>query len=185
MIALFNKAQDQEAKIKATPDNAALYLSLGLTWKSLGDLSGTEAFYKNSLASYEEGIKRFGSKNILFYLNAGTVAELLSDYGTSERYYKKAIEISPGDDNGYAYLATLYDYKLHKSKEEVVAVYNQGIQKLVNPISMIAARGSFLRRIGDYRGALPDYEILVKNFPDRQGYKDIVLELKAKIDAGQ
>src|SRR3989338_43191 len=71
LIALFNKAQDQEAKIKATPDNAALYLSLGLTWKSLGDLSGTEAFYKNSLASYEEGIKRFGSKNILFYLNAG------------------------------------------------------------------------------------------------------------------
>jgi tetratricopeptide (TPR) repeat protein len=181
LVAIFNDTKIQEAKIKASPEKAGIYLTLALDWKSLGDLSGTGAFYKKSLAVYEDVIKKFGTKNILFYLNAGKVAELVPDFGKAETYYKKAIEISPGDDSGYTDLAELYDYKLHKTKEEVVAVYTQGAKKLVNPIVMIGQRGSYLRRIGDYSGALPDYEILATNFPDNQGYKDIVADLKSKI----
>lgn len=181
LVEVLERAQDLENKIKTTPEKVGLYLQLGLEWKTLGDLSGEPGFYKKALTVYETGITKFGSKNILFYLNAGKTAELLEDYTVAEKYYQQAIAVSPGDENGYLNLASLYDYKLHKSKEAVVAVFNQGGQKLFNPIAIIAARASYLRRIGENSAALADYETLVKNFPDNQGFKNIVSELKEKI----
>ena len=115
-------------------------------------------------------------------MNAGKVAEELRDYAKAEEYFKAAIEISPADENGYLSLADLYSYKMGKSVSEVAAVYNQGGPKMADPTALIWGRGSYLKRVGQYAAALPDYEVLSKAFPDNQGYKDAIAEIKAKLN---
>jgi tetratricopeptide (TPR) repeat protein len=185
LVALYDKAMVKEKEIKASPDKAALYFDLGLTWKSIAEQGGPEEFFNKSLAVYEQGIELFGQKNILFYLNAGNVAERVGDYAKAEEYFKKAFEISPADESGYLELAELYEYKLKKTKDEVVAVFKLGQQKLVNPALIVSARASYLRRQGDWSAALLDYKLLSLNFPANQGYKEIIAELEAKIKEGQ
>ncbi len=183
LVAPYEQAQKDIETIKKTPDKVTAYVDLGLSWKTMGDLSlkNKDIFYQKARDAYQAGAQRFGTKNVIFYLNDGKVAELMGDYADAEANYKKMIEISAGDEAGYISLATLYDYKLHKTPEEIVAVYNQGIAKLFNPIALVSARGTYLRRIGDYKNALADYQLLVKYYPNNDGYKAIVQELNAKI----
>lgn len=182
LVTLYDQAHALEEQIKKEPEKVSLYLDLGFRWKSIGDRSGgLPVFYQRSLEAYQGGITRFGSKNIIFYLNAGKIAEILENYGTAEKYYRQAISVSPHDDYGYSYLTELYSYKMNKSKDEIIAVYNEGIKNLGNPAKLIWARGSYLRRIGAYAEALADYQLLVKNFPDNVGYKEIAAELEAKV----
>jgi len=178
LVQIFEKAVAGEKAIQKNSAKAELYLETGLDWKTIAELSGHEDFFKKSLAIYEKGIEKFGSKNILFYLNGGKLAERLGDYDKAERYFVTAIEISPGDDHGYLALLDLYSYKMNKSEEDVLAMLAQGEKTLVSNSSIISARASYLRRIGDYGNALKDYKILVVRFPDNSGYKTIVSELE-------
>ena len=183
LVELFNKAAAAEAEIKKDPTKAEQYFNAGLFWKSLAEQGGPEVFFSRSLQVYEQGIKLFGQKNILFYLDAGNLAEHVNDFAKAETYYKKAIEISSGDESGYLNLAHLYFYKLKRPKADILAVYAEGAKRLVNPVIIISDRASYLRQIGDYAAALKDYTTLSLNFPANQGYKDIIAELKAKIKA--
>lgn len=185
LVELWNRVRIMEDKITQKPGEASYYMELGLLWKSLGELSERTVFFERSLSAYEQGIKKFGQQNILFYLNAGNVAERLKDFVRAEKYFKKAIEISPADESGYIELTDLYSYKMSKSKMEVVAVYEAGMKVMMNPVTLIYARGSYLRRIGDYENALVDYQILSQNYPDHVGYKAIVAELNDLIKKAQ
>lgn len=180
LLALFDKTKAIEEKISKDLANAAWHLELGMTWKSIAERGGGEPFFEKSLDAYEYGIKKFGKQNILFYLNGGKLAERLDANAKAERYYKKAIEISPADESGYLYLADLYSYKMFKPKEDVLRVYSLGLSsQMVGTIPIIAARASYLRRIGDWAGALTDYRVLSENFPNNQGFKDVIKELEA------
>ena len=183
LIELYNRAKKGEEEIAKTPDKAVLYFNVGLDWKSIAERLETNKreFYKRSLAVYEQGIKKFGQKNILFYLNGGKLAEHVEGYTKAEKYYRKAIEIAPGDESGYLYLVDLYSYKMNKPKAEVLKVFEEGMKKMMNPALLISGRATYLNRIGDYEAALKDYEQLVTIFPNHQGYKDLVVELSAKI----
>lgn len=185
LVELWNKAKNMEAKIAQKPEEAGYYMELGLNWKSLGETANIKEFFNRSLATYEIGIKKFGQKNILFYLNAGNLAEQMGDYAKAESYFKKAIEISSADETGYIELADLYSYKMKKDKMTVVGVYESGMKVLMNPAPLIYARGSYLRRIGDYKNALEDYKVLSQNYPEHQGYKEIVKELEELIKNNQ
>lgn len=182
LLILFDKTKTIKEKISKEPANAAWYLELGMTWKSIAERGGGELFFKKSLDAYEYGIKKFGKQNILFYLNGGKLAERIDENAKAEKYYKEAIKLSPADESGYLYLADLYSYKMFKSKEDVVRIYSLGIDsQMVNTIPLVAARASYLRRIGDWNGALADYRVLLENFPSNQGFKDIIVELEAAI----
>lgn len=181
LVEIFNKAKAREKEIGQDPDKPESYINLGLDWKSIGELSEQEVFFQKSLAVYEAGIKRFGEKNILFYLNAGKVAERLRDYAKAEAYYKKAIEISSADENGYLYLVDLYGYKMKKSKEDILEVFAEGEKNMVSAIPLIAGRAAYLRRVGDYRAALEDYKVLSQNYPNNQGYKNVIQELEDRL----
>lgn len=178
---IFYEAQGVEAQIEKEPENASLYLTLGLRWKSIAELGGGEPFFQKSLETYEMGIEKFGQQNILFYLNGGKLAERLNNFEKAEQYYKKAIEISSADESGYLYLADLYSYKMNKSKEEVLRALEGGMNKMLSPIPLIAARAAYLRRVGDYKAALENYKILSQSFPDNAGYKEVIKELEKKI----
>lgn len=181
LVELFNKAQEIRAEIEKEPEKASLYLNLGLRWKSIAELGGGEPFFQKSLEAYEAGIEKFGQKNILFYLNGGKLAEHLNNFKKAEQYYKKAIEISSADESGYLYLADLYIYKMNKSKEDVLRALESGMNKMLSPVLLIAARAAYFRRVGDYKAALEDYKILSQAFPDNTGYKEVIKELEEKI----
>lgn len=181
LVAIFDKVKKTEEEIVKNPDQASLYFDLGLHWKSIGELGGGEPFFQKSLETYEKGIEKFGQKNILFYLNGGKLAERLEDYNKAEQYYRKAIEISSADESGYLYLVDLYSYQMKKTEEDVLKIFEEGQKRMMNSISLITGRASYLRRVGDYKMALEDYKILVQSYPDNQGYKEIVQELEQAI----
>lgn len=181
LVAIFNKAKKSEEEIAKDTEKSSAYFDLGLYWKSIAELGGGEPFFKESLKIYEKGIEKFGQKNILFYLNAGKLAERLEDYGKAEKYYKKAVEISPADESGYLYLVDLYSYKMEASKEEILKVFDVGLKVMMDSTPLIFGRASYLRRIGNYKMALEDYKILSQKYPNNQGYKEIIQELEQKL----
>ena len=181
LAELYQKARIKEREIAKELEKAEKYFTLGLLWKSIAEQGGPAEFFKKSLAIYEDGIARFGTKNILFYLNGGSVAEQMGDYVKAEIYFKKAIEISPADESGYLDLAELYEYKLKKTKSEILTVFKSGEGKMISALPLISARATYLRRAGDKAAALKDYEILSQSFPNNQGYKDIIAELKSDL----
>lgn len=185
LVALFNKATAGEKAMAQNPDDAARYIDTGLQWKSLAELSSVNqnVFFGRSLSVYEKGIERFGQKNILFYLNAGKVAERIGEFDKAEQYYRKAMAISPGDESGYLDLTDLYYFQLHKSEPEILSIFAQGVKIMMNPTPLIAGRATYLRRIGDAAAALKDYQQLVKIFPQDQGYRLIVQELTQKLQS--
>lgn len=183
LLAEYNKAIADEKKLAANPDQPDYIFDEGLAWKSIGELGGGDEFFQRSLATYEQGIAKYGNTNILFYLNGGNVAERLGDLVKAERYYRKAMELSPGDESGYFDLVELYSFKLKKPEADILQIFNQALEKVVDPTQIIYERGTYLRRIGDNVNALKDYQMLAEKFPSRIGYKQIVAELQAKIAA--
>lgn len=184
LVDLFNKAVTKENDLAAHPDQAGLYFDLGLYWKDIGEQGGPKDFLQKSLAVYESGIPRFGQSNILFYLNAGQLAEETGDYVKARGYYQKAIQISPADESGYIDLANLYNYRLHQPEAAVVAVYNAGQKAMFNATPIVVARAAYFKRIGDYPAALKDYQQLSQVYPNDGGFKIAIQELTAEIKSG-
>ncbi len=181
LVGLYHEAQAAEEKLVAAPDKPGLYLSLGMAWKGLGDAAQQNIWLQKSLAVYEDGIERFGKGNILFYLNAGKVAESIGDYAKAERYYRAAMTISVADESGYLYLADLYIYKLNKTKIDMLSLYAEAEKKVGNKSTVLSARGAYLKRIGDYAGALQEYQELAQANPQETAYQTLVAEMQAKL----
>ena len=181
-LADYQKVKDLIERDKKDPNDVGRYFTLGLAWKTLGEKTHDSFFFEKALEVYDRGAKKFGAKNILFYWNAGKLAEELGQYQKAENYYLKSIALADSYAEGYQYLAELYRYKLKLSKEKVAAVYDQGIKKLFNPLPLVQSRAAYLRSVVDYAGALPDYELLAKNFPENQGLQEVVKDLRQKIN---
>lgn len=182
LVQNYRKIQEYETKIKQDPKNKIGYLvSIGFEWKSLGDLSGDKYFYEKSLETYQNGAEQYGSQSVPFFWNAGKVAEILQRYDVAEFNYREAIRIGPSYNEAHRYLADLYDYKLNKPTNEVLNVYKQGLKDTNNDVSLFSEECSFLRRRKETPLALECYETLVKAFPENQGYKQIVTEIKAEL----
>jgi len=145
----------EEENLNKDKININSYLVLGLAWKSLADrvsdlkIEDYKMYYKNALAVYEKGVEITNRSNIVFMVNAGNMAKYLEDYELAEDYYKEAITVAPGDTPNYILLAELYEYKMNKPKEEIVAVYDKGIERVVlYPGFLDKRKESYLERIG-------------------------------------
>jgi len=147
VIELKNKLKE-ENKVES-------YVALGLALKSLADwaknagVENYKDYYQQALRVYEEGILITNRKNTLFMENAGNMAKYLENYELAEDYYKEAISVSPGDDNYYILLAELYEYRMNKTKEEVAAVYDEGMSRVINPGYLEKLKESYLERAGN------------------------------------
>jgi tetratricopeptide (TPR) repeat protein len=123
-----------------------------LSWKTLAEQiknTGDEAykeFYQKSLDVYEEAIEATNRQNALFTANAATIAKLLGEYGQAEEYYKETIFLSPGNWIHYVNLAELYEYQMGKTKEEIISVYDEGINRVINPAPLQIRKDQFLQR---------------------------------------
>jgi len=144
-----------ENKLKEDETIIETYTSLGLAWKSLADWaknSGTEDYkdyYRKALEVYEKGIEITNRRNTLLMTNAGNMAKYLKNYELAENYYKEAISVSPGDVTYYVLLAELYEYQMNKAKEEVVAVYDEGMKVVIDPSFLQKRKEVYLNRVNE------------------------------------
>jgi len=142
-----------ESKLKEDETRVETYSTLGLAWKSLADkaydlkLDNYKDYYRKALEVYERGIEITNRRNTLFMINAANMAKYLEDYELAEDYYKEAITVAPGDVRYYVLLAELYEYKMHKSKDEIIAVYDQGMEKVINPQVLQKYKDNYLKRV--------------------------------------
>jgi len=109
---------------KNDPGDQRIYFDIGLGWKSVADrminVELKEKYYKKSLDAYKQGILLTDNRDTIYIVNAGNICVLLNDYEQAERYYKQAIEVTPGDVGIYMRLADLYLYQMKKEPQFII-----------------------------------------------------------------
>ena len=170
-----------EKNLTANEQEAGKYIDIGLKWKTIGELSNQNVFFEKSLAIFERGIKKVGQKNILFYLDAGKIAERLGDFSKAENYYNNAIEIGPNYNDGYLALAELYQLKMKKTTDEIIKVYDDGLKNVVRDGQLTLEKASYLRKVGKNKEALDLYKELSAGYPTNQGFKDVIKQLETLV----
>ncbi|MCX6799555.1 MAG: hypothetical protein NT091_00195, partial [Candidatus Falkowbacteria bacterium] len=149
------KANDAIGKGDGKDENKPEYQygALGFAWKSFADyaesykLANYKDYYQNSLAAYEKGIELSKRKNNLFLENAAKMAIHSDDYVKAEDYFKETLSLTAGDIVIYGELADLYEYNMHKSKAEVIAVYDKGISKALDAGKLTKRKAEYLKRV--------------------------------------
>jgi len=145
-VSFVDEIEKENVNMKSDPELIKNYLALGMAWKSLADRTLAAEHYKKALEIYQQGIEKTGGKNTLFLMNAGHMAEYLKDYNSAESYYKKAIEVSPGESEYYITLAELYEYKMKKSKDEIIALYDAGLKRVLDRKTLENSKKYFLEK---------------------------------------
>lgn len=177
----FVAAMDKEAEIKKDPSRTETYLTAMMRYKSLGDVTKDERFYFRALKVADAAFKAVGTKSYLPYVNASVIYMSLGNYSKAEEMIKKSLEMAPGEAQLYLRLIELYRDFMKKSESEIIAVYENAIQRLVNVLPVYNSYAAYLRDIGRLEESLDKYEILHKAMPDNPLYAQIISELKIAI----
>jgi len=141
-----------EAKLEEDENRVESYATLGIAWKTLAEemknrnTKDYKDYFQKTLEVYKKAIEITNRQNTLFLMNAGNIEELLGNYEATEEYYKESISLAPGLDIYYVNLAELYEYKMNKTKEEIVAVFEDGEARVMNPDFLKKRKESFLER---------------------------------------
>lgn len=131
LVSYVESVTQRMQEVKADPNNKELIVSLGMAWKSLADRTGELDFYREALVVYERGNELSDGKDMLFLTNAGNMAVYLGDYTLAEKYYKEAIQSSPGTVALYEKLIELYEFKMNKPHEEIMVVFEEAEKRVV------------------------------------------------------
>ena len=175
----FDVVKEWQKKNKETNyAESALVSALAFEWKTLAEMTADKKIFQKSFEVYKLGADKFGQKQIPFFWNAGKVAEIIEDYLQAEFLYKEAIRVAPTYNESYHYLADLYEYKMKKTEREVLQAYADGITGTGGDASLFLDQCSYLRRHNRVKDAIECYDILVKSYPENQGYKEVLEELK-------
>ncbi|MBU4421846.1 hypothetical protein L6259_04175 [Candidatus Parcubacteria bacterium] len=170
----------REKEVKKDPDFYDGWMSLAFNWKGIGEVLKEDKYLWRSAKLYDEVMKRWGTKAYLPFLNQANVYIELGEYEKAENDLKIAIERDLGEQNLYIALADLYHLYMNKSKEEVVAVYEQGLKTVVSGGNLVNSYASYLNSVGDYTGALKYYKMLSQAYPGNTLYQDLIKELEGK-----
>jgi len=128
-------------------DDVMTYADLGLAWKSLADQTRDKEHYKEAYKVYEEAVDITQRKNTLFILNAGNMAVLFEDYPLAKSYYEEAVAVAPGDIDGYQNLIELHMYQLKSPKEDILVIFDKGINRMINPDALVRWKESYLKSL--------------------------------------
>lgn len=184
LLEIYDKVQRAQVVLQHPKDEneeVGNLLSLGNNWKALAELTKDDYFYSRALAAFEEGIRKFGHKNVIFYWNGGGLAENHGDFALAEHNYKESVRIAPTYGDGYIKLAELYRFRMHKSNDEIEAVYKQGRSANSENGDLALDNAVFLKEIGRYKDSIEEYKLLLKAFPDNAGYEQSIKEMEAKL----
>ena len=129
----------------ATPGGA--YLSVGMAWKSLADRTNDIEHYKKAMEYFDVGFFESGETKAVFLINSGNMAVHMKDYALAETYYLKALEVSPTTESVYLRLADLYYYHLKKSPEDIIAILDKAIDRIVGANNSMLLKKRILSEI--------------------------------------
>lgn len=177
----FVAAMEKEAQIKNDPTRVETYLTAMNRYKSLGDITKDQRFYFRALNVADAAFKTVGTKSYLPYVNSSVIYMNLGDYAKADEMIKKSIEMAPGEAQLYLRQIELYRDFMKKTDAEVIAVYENAIQRLVNVLPVYNSYAAYLRDIGRLDESLDKYEVLHKAMPDNQLYSQAIDDLKAAI----
>jgi tetratricopeptide (TPR) repeat protein len=177
----YEKAKKGDESIKNEPERVQNYFIAGIEWKTLGDLTNDERFYKKALEIYEKAIKITKGSNTVALVNAASMNILIKKYDVAEKYLQQAIVVSPGDIDLYLRLLELYKYYMKKDVGTVLAVYENAMKYVLNPFDVLRDRAAYLYELGRFDDALKDYKKLAEKFPNNETFKEKVAELELRI----
>jgi tetratricopeptide (TPR) repeat protein len=175
----YDKALNYESLISEKPAELQNYLALGGAWKLIGDNTKDRRWHKLSLNAYERGIEITNRRNSVLLTNAGHIEEQLGNYAEAKKYYSEAIDLSPGDVNYYLMYINLLRYKTKASTDEILSVYERGMERVLGGADLISNRSQYFKAIGRYADARRDLELLLTNNVITQQQMDSeLLEMK-------
>lgn len=154
----YGMATSAEAERIKNPTDYSAYIRAGFYWKTLGEATKQEMFFDRSLDAYFGAIEQFGMQYALPYENAGNIYKLRGDFKKAEEMYKKAIEVTPGEPDLYVRLAELYRFDMKKSPEEILAVYDEGVERCLTTMPLAISKAAYLRSIGRKDEAIELYQ---------------------------
>ncbi|MEA3272731.1 MAG: tetratricopeptide repeat protein [Patescibacteria group bacterium] len=153
----YNSAINAEEKMKNS-EILAPYISAGFYWKILADNTGEKLFYKKAVNAYLDAIEKFGMGYYIPYANLAGVYQSLGDFEKAEGMLKKALLIVPGESPLYIRLVELYRYDMNKSPEEILAVYDNGMGRVLSTLALVVSKANYLKDIGRKQESLELFE---------------------------
>lgn len=186
LAEIYDKALENDQKLKKDYRDYEAYLTGGLAWKSLGDLTNDLVYYDLSADVYAQGLIGYGDDFYVLWLNLGNVKRLAGKFGEAEKAYLEGIRIFPKEPQLYIALAELYRYDYKKESQLVIKTYEDALKTIdINEDRgrIIGSYAAYLRDVKDYAGAVKYYTELIKIYPNEALYKKELEDLKAKLGA--
>lgn len=156
------------------------YLLEAMNYRTAGSQGDKTAFYK-AIDSYKKAVELSEGKVWIPYLNLGNTYREVQDYKNAEDAYNKALEITAGEGMIYLAKIQMYKFELKKTDNEINAVYDEALKKVVDNANLAVSYAAFLRDIGKNSEVLGYYKILAEKYPAEQRFKDEIAELEKKI----
>lgn len=160
------------ARLKEFPNTAEAYLNLGNIERELGNASGAIAYFKKAWEIIPT--------NNVPWNNIGRIYLSLKLYPEAEAAFTKAKSILPGDWLSYLNFADLYQVWPEK-KEQLRGVYLEGLAATNNSEQIMIPFAAYLWESGNLSEALLYFQELVKKFPGRTDFLEMVKEIETTL----
>lgn len=154
--------EDYDAAIKAEDDikkdgkNYDNYNVAAFYWKSLGDLTKKEVYYRRAIEVYAFTGKLFENKKVYQpYQNLANVYISLKEYENAEKAMKDAIVLAPEVGSLYIKLADIYQNLMKSPSQKIIDLYESALhQSSYQPDILFPAYASYLCGIDKGQEAL-------------------------------
>lgn len=160
LVTHYDAALDDEKKIAGDAQNPQWYLAEALEWKTIGDQTNDDQWYKAAAATYERGIVATGRHNTLLMANVATIYEKIQAYDQARAALEEAIQVAPGESTYYVSLVTLLRQHYEATPQTILPIFNDAITHGVSSANLFMARMEYLTTIGRYDDAIADLELL-------------------------
>jgi tetratricopeptide (TPR) repeat protein len=180
-LTYYNQGIEGEKAVQTATTTIALpYLNAGLGWMTLGSVTKDPKWYEEAEWVYSEGDKALEGKNSILLMNIADAQTQLGKYPEAKKTVQRAIELSAGEPQFYQVLIDLLRYKMHASSDEILAVYADGMKRVVGAGPLFMSRAAYYRDIGKFAEAKADLDLMHKagSLTDAQ-YTQSVKELEA------
>ncbi len=180
LYTYYDEAIAAQKDIASNGSIAQPYLHVGLEWATIGSITKDPVWYQAALRVYQQADAALQGKNSVILLNLADTQTQLGQYNDAKNTLERTIALTPGDATVYSTLIDLLRYKSKASPDEILAVYAEGIKRVLGAGELFIERAAYLRDIGRFADARADYEAAHKGGAlSDQAYASALKELSA------
>lgn len=174
----YARVETRTAEAREHPENIELYVSIGNGWKAIGDQTGEKRHYERAIGWYEQGIAASNRTNTVLFNNLATALRAAGRSEEAERMLREAIAINPGDPLLYLSLVDVLRYGLQRDSKDIIDVYRQGLDALVDNAPLVQSLAVYLEEVGRLEDALTYYRVLAAKYP---GFEEKIDSLERRL----